>query len=287
MYRIAILGSENSHADSFLKIINESYTDIEVVGVFSEEEEANKRMKENFGVYCAESYDEFVGKIDGVVITARDGKNHYKYAKPYISSGIPMFIDKPITSDEGEAVQFMKELKAAGCRITGGSICPLADEIQELSEVVKNETEGKVFGGYLRAPVSMVNNYGNFFFYAQHLAECTQKVFGYFPNSVMANVNGVSNNVVVKYDNYDVVMNYVDGNYMYYASVSAEKKVVGGQFVLTNLSAREFGNFYKLLKGEPQEASYRQFIAPVFLLAAVERSINSGKEEKVNPVEEI
>lgn len=287
MYRIAILGSENSHADSFLGIIKASYPDVEVVGVYSDEDEANKRMKENFGVYCAESYDEFVGKVDGVVITARDGKNHYKYAKPYISSGIPMFIDKPVTSDEKEAVEFMKELKAAGCRITGGSICPLADKVEELSDVVKNETEGKVLGGYLRAPVSMVNNYGNFFFYAQHLAECTQKIFGYYPKSVIANINGISNNVVVKYDNYDVVMNYVDGNYLYYASVSAEKNVVGGQLTIAGLSAREFANYYNLLKGEPQKVSYRQFISPVFLLDAIERSIKSGKEEKVNPVEEI
>ena len=115
MYKIAILGCENSHADSFLNFIikEKKFPDVEVVGVYTDEEEANKRMSENFGVYCAKSFDEFVGKIDGVIITARDGKNHYKYAKPYISSGIPMFIDKPITSDEKEAVAFMKELKAA------------------------------------------------------------------------------------------------------------------------------------------------------------------------------
>ena len=49
MKKIAIVGCENSHADLFLKFINENYKfrDIEVVGVFSEEiEEAEKLLKE-------------------------------------------------------------------------------------------------------------------------------------------------------------------------------------------------------------------------------------------------
>jgi predicted dehydrogenase len=289
MYKIAILGCENSHADSFLNFIvkEKKFPDVEVVGVYTDEEEANKRMSENFGVYCAKSFDEFVGKIDGVIITARDGKNHYKYAKPYISSGIPMFIDKPITSDEKEAVAFMKELKAAGCRITGGSICPLANVVCELSDGVKNGSYGQVYGGYVRGPVSMVNSYGNFFFYAQHVAEVTQKIFGYYPKRVKANVNGAVNNVVVSYDEYNVDMTYVDGNYSYCAFVSGDKGLVGENYTLEGLSLREMENIYALLKGAEQEVSYKQFIAPVFFMDAVARSIASGKEELVHEIEEI
>ena len=82
MFKIAILGCENSHADAFLESIIKKgeYPDLEVVGVYSHEADANARMKEKFGVYCAESFDEFVGKVDGIMITARDGDNHYKYA---------------------------------------------------------------------------------------------------------------------------------------------------------------------------------------------------------------
>ena len=289
MYRIAILGCENSHADAFLGFIlkDNKYPDIEVVGVYTDEEEAIKRMKDNFGVYCAKSFDEFVGKVDGVIITARDGKNHYKYAKPYIASGIPMFIDKPITSDEEEAVKFMKELKAAGVRVTGGSICPHAQLVDDLSKIVKSESEGRVYGGYLRGPVSMSNAYGNFFFYAQHVAEVTEKIFGYYPNSVKANVNANVNCVVVKYDNYDVNMTYVDGNYKYFAYVSADNGMIGGEYTLAGLSILEMENFYDLLNGKEQKVSYRQFIAPVFLMSAIERSINSGKEEAVHKIEEI
>ena len=291
MYRIAILGCENSHADNFLTFIlkENKYPDVEVVGVYTDEEDANERMRNNFGVYCAKSYDEFVGKVDGIVITARDGKNHYKYAKPYIASGIPMFIDKPIACDEDEAVKFMKELKVAGCRVTGGSMCIYAPIVNELKKIVENQTHGKTYGGYLRAPVNMNNAYGNFFFYSQHLAEVTQKIFGYYPKSVRSNINGTVNTVTVKYDDYNVNMAYCDGNGLYYASVSAEKKFVGDQLVInTNiLAVNEFDAFYSLLKGNEQTISYKDFIAPVFLLTAIDRSIRSGEEEKVNEIEDI
>ena len=112
MYKIAILGCENSHADMFLDIIkNEKIDDVEVVGVYSYDSDAAERVSKKYGIPIAQSYDEFVGKIDGLIITARHGDHHYKYAKPYLDSKIPLFIDKPITISEKEAVEFMSILK--------------------------------------------------------------------------------------------------------------------------------------------------------------------------------
>ena len=47
---------------------------------------------------------------------------------------------------------------------------------------------------------------------------------------------------------------------------------------------REFAEFYGLLGGEPQKGSYRDFIAPVFVMNAIERSLASGNEEAVNAI---
>ena len=84
MKKIAILGCENSHANSFLDFIlnNEKYKDIEVVGVYSNEPEASKKLNEKFGVNILENYTDAVGKIDGLIITARHGDLHYEYSKP-------------------------------------------------------------------------------------------------------------------------------------------------------------------------------------------------------------
>ena len=99
MKRIVILGCENSHAAEFLKHITASptFSDVEVVGVYSEEAAAAQKLSDKYGVPILSSPEQAVGRVDGVVITARHGDRHFPYAGPYIESGIPMFIDKPIT----------------------------------------------------------------------------------------------------------------------------------------------------------------------------------------------
>ncbi len=290
MYRIAILGCENSHADAFLTsiLVDKKYPDVEVVGVYTNEPEAEERMKKSFGVYCASSYDEFVGKVDGIMITARDGVNHYKYAKPYIAMGIPMFIDKPITSDNDEAVLFMKELKANGCRVCGGSSCACTPHVISLSQTVAGLNKEDIYGGFLRAPVSMKNNYGGFFFYAQHLCEVLMKIFGYYPNSVKAYTNANVTSVVVRYDDYDILAEFVDGNYKYYAYASTSEGMIGGEYPVSSaIYVHEMDNFYSLLKGNEQKISYRDFIAPVFLISAIKEAIDTGVEVKLERSGEI
>ena len=287
MFKIAILGCENSHADAFLGLIKDGkYTDIEVLGVYTNEPEAEERIQKNFGVYCAKSYDEFVGKVDGIVITARDGRNHYKYAKPYIASGVPMFIDKPITIDEDEAIRFMRELKANGIRICGGSsINKDTSIIKPLKEEHLNNVGGKTIGGMARAPLSCEEQYGGFFFYSQHLVEGVCEVFGRYPKSVKAERNDDRVNVLFKYDGFEVYGLFVESNYVYNVTRFAEEKSSGGDLIRNvpgNVwSLMEAEEVYELMSGAESNISYDDFISPVFIMNAIYRSMKSGKEEKI------
>ena len=282
MFKIAILGCENSHADNFLALIRDEKLDIEVVGVYSHVREAAEKLNEKYGVYAAETYDEFVGKIDGVVITARHGDNHYKYAKPYIADGIPMFIDKPITVSESDAEEFKKELVEKGIKICGGSICIHANYVLELEKIIADGEQGKVLGGSLRAPISMENEHGGFYFYSQHLVEVMCRLFGYFPNSVKSRLNGDKLTFTAHYDEYDVNGLFVEGNYLYSVGVNLEKKDFFSEYGLENASSRELHEFYDLLCGKDMKRSYDEIFAPVFILNAIDRSMHSGCEEKVN-----
>ncbi len=283
MYKVAILGCENSHADGFLKqvIENKLVTDVEFVGLYSNEPEAAERLSKMYNIPVADSYDAFVGKVDGVIITARHGDNHYKYAKPYLASGIPMFIDKPITCSEEDARAFMADLKAHNIRVSGGSVCKLADEVQELKKAVQERTYGDVYGGFLRAPVDMENEYGDFFFYCQHLVQIMMEIFGNYPKSVQAFQNGITTTCIVRYDAYDVTLAYEEGNYLYYAGISCEKEFVGDKFKVSNFD-KEFLEYYNVLQGNEQKQSYEDFFAPVYIHNALARSIASGKEEVIN-----
>ncbi len=288
MKRIAILGCENSHANNFLKFINErdEFKDVEVVGVYSDDLPAAEKLNETFGVPVMENYTDAVGDIDGLIITARHGDNHYKYAKPYIESGIPMFIDKPITVKEAEAVEFMKKLKERDIRISGGSSLKLDRFVAELKEDAKNELGGKTLGGYVRAPYQSENIYGGFYFYAQHLVEIVCEIFGRFPISVSAKQNGKQIHVLFHYENYDCVGLFTDGSYVYYAARMAQKIAKGAEIPSTNdWFYLEFKEFYGLLEGNSQGITYEEFISPVFIMNAIERSLSSGKEELVSKYE--
>lgn len=283
MYKIAILGCENSHANSFLNIIlkDNLYTDIEVVGVYSCDEEAAKKINEEYGVYVAKSYDEFVGKVDGIVITARHGDNHYKYAKPYLKSGIPMFVDKPITVSIEDAENFKKDLIENNVRVSGGSTLKHPLAIKELKYAVENSTYGKTYGGHFRAPINMENEYGNFYFYSQHLIQMVCEVFGYFPCSAIAFKNNEKINCTLRYENCDVNLLYVDGNFKYMGQISCEKGAVLKDVSLDGCSEKEFAEFYNILSGGSMTQTYDEFFAPVYIMNAIDASLQSGKEEKI------
>lgn len=283
MYKIAILGCENSHANLFLNHVKDTeYKDlVQFVGVYSDEREAAQKLADEFGVSVADTYDEFVGKVDAIVITARHGDKHYEFAKPYIKSGIPMFIDKPITCTEKDAKEFMEELIKNNVKICGGSMCIFADYVQELKDAVKNETYGKVLGGFLRAPLVMESPYGGFYFYAQHLVQIMMEIFGNYPDSVIATDNGNHVDCIVKYENKNIHLNFADNVWNYYASISCENEVVGAMYKSSTF-ADEFNMFYTMLSEGKQMQSYIDFFAPVYILNAIDRSLKSGKEEKIN-----
>ena len=290
MKKIAILGCENSHAATFLDFIynTDNYRDIEVVGVYSNEPAASKALNEKFGVKVLDNYDSAVGMIDGLIVTARHGDLHYEYAKPYIESGIPMFIDKPVTIKESEAVEFMKELKARGVRMCGGSSLKHDAGVKALKKEHLEEIDGATLGGFVRAPLDANSVYGGFYFYAPHLVEVVSEIFGKYPLSVEAKRQGKITSVKFNYDGYSADGMFVDGNYVYYACRHADKSVKGMNLESTKDNTwfeSEFKEFYDMLNGAPSPVEYADFISSVFVMNAIERSLASGKEEKLNSYE--
>lgn len=287
MKRIVILGCENTHANGFLDIItkNADFVDIQVTGVYSEDTEAAKKLNEKYGVPVMASFDEAVGQVDGVVITARHGNKHYAYAKPYIASGVPMFIDKPITIEEDEAVAFMQELKENNVPVTGGSMLRFNFAVRQVGEATREQVAGKTIGGIVRAPLYPTNPNGGFYFYAQHLVEMVMTAFGRFPMGVECRTDDGLNRVVLfHYEDFVVTGYYTNGGNEYYAARFSRQGTQGG-YVATNsgdAQLAEFREFAQLLyEGGKMVLSYEELIAPVFVMNAIERANLSGGLEPV------
>ena len=291
MKKIVFLGCENSHSAMFLNFIqnDEKYNDIEVLGVYSNDETASKNLSEKYGVPVMATYDEAVGKVDGVVITARHGDNHYKYAKPYIQAGATLFLDKPITIDEEESLELMRKCKKEGVKITGGSCLRFDAWVSEIANDNIATEGGATLGGFVRCPISLENPNGGFFFYAQHLVETVQVAFGRNVKSVYAKKSGKTLQVLFHYEEYVVCGTFVNESYnSYYVARLTENSVKGKEFTVDGKNPcfkAEWDEFYNLLSGAEQVASYHGFIAPVFVMNAIFRSMESGKEEEVREYE--
>lgn len=286
MKRIAILGCENSHANHFITAVQtrEEFSDATIFGVYSDDKAAAEKLNERFGVPVMADYADAVGKVDAVIVTARHGDNHYKYAKPYIESGVPMFIDKPVTISEDEAIEFMRAAKAHGVKMSGGSPLKQDDIIRKFKEEACQQVGGITMGGFARAPYSSDNLYGGFFFYSQHLVEMIGEVFGRYPLTVTAKQNGAQIHVLFHYEEYDCVGLFCDKNDEYYISRMAETGSSGERVSIQCFKEwcyKEFKEFYNIISGTEEGVDYADFIAPVMVLNAIDRSLKSGKEEEV------
>jgi predicted dehydrogenase len=285
MYKIAILGCENSHANNFLRLIADgAYPEIEVIGIYSNEPEAVQKLHDQFGTPILNDFADAVGQVDGVMITARHGDNHYKYAKPYMDAGIPMFIDKPITCTEEEAVTFMREAKARGIRLCGGSTCAALAETLALAEDVRTEALGVVRGGAVVSPYQPNSPYGGFTSYAQHLIEIMTTIFGEGIERVLVDAREDAMTFTARYADYSVQATYLEKISYYSASVYGGKAVRNEILRFTPESFRhEMNDMLALLRGEPMKKSYESFIYPVFIMNALMRA-KDGAWEKVHPI---
>ena len=196
-----------------------------------------------------------------------------------------MFIDKPLTISPSDAVEFMNELKSRGTRVSGGSSLKHDFGVKTLKREREENTDGATFGGFVRAPLDAASVYGGFYFYAPHLVEVVSEIFGRYPVSVKARVQGDVTNVDFNYESYTVHGMFVEHNYVYYACRFSEKTVKGMNLESTpehNWFESEFKEFYALLGGADSPVSYEDLFSSVYVMNAIERSIKTGNEEKIN-----
>ena len=286
MLRIGIFGAENSHAAAFTDFFHSPdcpFADVRVVALGGEDPEAVKKIQDKWRIETVVSHPrDMVGRIDAGMITSRDGRLHLGYAEPLIEAGLPVFIDKPVTSSEEDARALLALMKKHNARVVGGSSVKLIAATRELAEVRKSAE--KVYGGNAWAPVSLVNDYGNFYFYSAHLTEVALAVFGMKPEAVTAHKNACGVAAILHYPQYDVTLNYNDGCYAYGATVVTGNEAVTRAISLDGCYRLECEKFMHMVQDGAMEFTYEEILQNVFVINAVMRSFASGKTEKIEGV---
>lgn len=279
--KIAILGTENSHANAFARLVRDDadFRDMEIIGAYGYDAAANERLRaEGLITRFADAPDAFLGEADGILVTARHGDHHRDYALPYVKAGVSAFIDKPFTVNEAYADELIQAAEASGAKLCGGSSLKFLDGLAPLRQFA---AEGTVVGGHVSAPVNMVNDYAGFYFYAQHLIEMMFAVFGSNVQSVLAHCPDETKNrvsVIFDYGAYDVLANY-DSSYEYAVTVETDKG--SRRLATTDLGCcykRELAEFRNMLVVSQAPYPPEALKKPVTLLHAVETSFREHRQ---------
>lgn len=282
--RVAILGTESSHARAFAQLLQRN-PQVELIGAYGTEPDANRRFQEAFGVDCsATSPDAFCGDVDGVLITARNGADHLSLARPYLLPGKTVFADKPICNEPEEAEELLALAKQNQVRLCGGSCLKYAPSLLRLRTCVRAETV-PVAGASFSAPVEMESIYGGFLFYAPHLIEMALTVFDrYRIRSVRAIRQGDTVTALLRYDDFCVSLFF--GCDAYTASVSFRTYGKHCEVKLNSipsLYAKELLQFCRLLTGEePDPSAQSSLIDHVKIAAAIKQAYESCAEIALN-----
>lgn len=285
MFRIGILGAENSHAMIFTEIFNgikpeyrDEFSDMRVVAVGGNYPESNKAVFDKGQLeFIAEKPEDMLGKVDAVMVTARDGKFHAPFVRPFIEAGIPAFIDKPFTSNWDEAQELVALAKQKNVPIVGGSAVKLCEGVRKLREVVAGAPD-KVLGGDITAPVSMTNDYGSFWFYSAHLVESCLNIFGFDPEWVLASRHEGGVTAIVHYPTFEVTNHFNESAYYYSGTVFDKQSEHREVLDISDIFALECRSFAKILREGKMDFSYEQLIKPVQVLAAIEKSYTTGEK---------
>lgn len=288
MFKIAILGTENSHARAFCNLIykgcalngNVPYADFEVIGLCGDNPDENKLLQEITGgkAEISDNGDKWVDEVDAVMVTARHGGKHLAYARKYIEAGKPAFIDKPITIDPEEALELVRLAKKNNVPLCGGSSLGVIEDTQKMKTLRKAQ-EDPIFGGSVSAPINMKNEWGDFFFYSQHLVQIMTEVFGHNVESVLAVGRENAATLIARYPDYDVSGHY--GTAGYSATIYAKSATHHQSLSLANAYLNEFHRFEHMVRTGGMPETYEELITPVFILNAIKEAIDTGKEVKV------
>ena len=115
MFKIGILGSDNSHAQHFARLCNveKVYGDevrIEYIYGRDDDPAHTKEVAELTKIpNIVTDPKEFLGNVDAVMVVYRSGALHVPEILPFIEAGYPVWIDKPVC----ESVEHINMLREA------------------------------------------------------------------------------------------------------------------------------------------------------------------------------
>lgn len=285
VFRIGIIGSDNSHATAFSRLANIpdeegrfAFPDVRVTHILGDSPESAKAVAKacripNIVTGLSDLYE----AVDAVMIVYRHGALHYDAALPFLERGIPVWIDKPLTINAEQCRHLIRTAQEHHTILAGGSTCKYCPDVLALQkrcrEFLSHHT---LISGGFNFPGEIDSPYGGIYFYGGHAAEILTTIFGSDIRSIKADVH--CNNIIalVKYDTFTVTINFSEVS-QFFGTLYSPEEVVQQPIDISTIYYYGFSKFVDALRQNAPVEPPESLLQPVLFLNALECAIKEGE----------
>ncbi len=291
--KVAMIGLDTSHSIQFGKRMNDPDFDpnLKVEGLkaiscmrfetpFQNKKglDARQAQLENWGIKVSENFDECVTGCDAIMLEINDPAYHVEYFMKAMKLGKPIFLDKPMADTYASGKIIYDLAKKNSICVFSASSLRFVTAVTDAKKALSDPEFVTVYGALGVAPAG-----SSVVWYGVHAMEMLQKLMGPGAESVKATQDDKGVVCIVKYKNGSrgIVELNID-SYLYGGVVRTKEKVL--PFVVDmsmsyTLQLKEIARFFA---GDEVNVTMDDTLEVMDLLDTTQRSLDSGKEEKLN-----
>jgi predicted dehydrogenase len=285
MYKLGILGTCNTHAEVFSGLFNkyqdnpenngkqdeldnshkqenpdkqdklDKYGSFDFYGfgrarveyIFGFDSEKTKEIASAYSIKNAVTdVSEMYDNVDAAMVIFRHGMYHAQYAIPFLKRRIPVFVDKPFTISETDALSIIEAAEKYKTPLMGGSSLKYAPDTMIVKELLFNESK-TIRTAALNFQATTENPYGNLHFYGSHLVEMALEIFGYDCISVNSFEKNGTVTAILGYDKYNITLNFIPDSKRAYCVIFTEKDTIIREIDLSLVFKEQMHRFVDML----------------------------------------
>jgi len=198
MLRIALVGTENSHAREIVHHLNaHPISDAaRIVALVGADDDHNHSLATAGGItQLVPTSTELIGSVDALIVTNRDGARHREHAVPFLEAGIPVWVDKPLAASTADARAILDAANHTSTPVTSYSAVRWVADAETLAQGTK--AVGDLQAVTVTGPADPGSEYSGIFFYGIHAADLAQRLAPGEPGPV--DTDQVGDTVVARY----------------------------------------------------------------------------------------
>lgn len=189
--RVGMIGLDTSHVTAFTAILNDQNHPNHVPGTkvvagymggspdmersTSRIEGYTRELRDKWKVQLFDSIPELCRHVDLVLLTSVDGRVHLGQARPVIEARCPLFVDKPLAANYGDAKEIYRLAKQNGVAVFSTSSVRYYADVDQVAE---KAGIGEIRGADVWTGALVEPGHPGLFFYGIHGVEFLYRILG-------------------------------------------------------------------------------------------------------------